>query len=173
MPADTLYEDDIVAWAEQQSRGLRELARTRPDLSNLLDWEHVAEEIEGVAQDFLFKFTGLTRQFLIHLAKALSAPRSPAYGHWRTEAQAFHDDAAEYFTRAMRQKLDIDALWGKALRQARLSLAEHGDTLAADLTDECPLVLDELVDPELDLDRAVAIAEARLGRTSRKHDLLS
>ncbi|KPF67346.1 hypothetical protein IP69_13425 [Bosea sp. AAP35] len=173
MPADTLYEDDIVAWAEQQSRGLRELARTRPDLSNLLDWEHVAEEIEGVAQDFLFKFTGLTRQFLIHLAKALSVPRSQAYGHWRTEAQAFHDDAAEYFTRAMRQKVDIDRIWGKALRQAGLSLAEHGESLAGDLAGECPLTLDELIDPELDLDQAVSIAEMRLGRSRRANEPLS
>ena len=173
MPADTLYEDDIVAWAEQQAQAIRVIARSRPDLSNLLDWENVAEEIEGVAQDFFYKFTGLTRQFLVHLAKALSAPHSPSLPHWGVEAAAFHDDALDRFTGSMRQKVDLDELWTRAVKQAKRSLAAHGDKLAVDLTARCPLTLDELIDPEMDLDRAVSIASPRLGRPVHSTETLS
>lgn len=173
MAADTLYEDDIVSWAEQQAQAIRVIARSRPDLSNLLDWDHIAEEIEGVAQDFFYKFTGLTRQFLIHLAKALSAPQSPSLLHWGVEASSFHDDALDRFTPSMRQKVNLDELWKRALKQARLALAAHGDELAGDLTETCPLTLDELIDPDMDLDRAVTIASVRLRRLPQSTDTLS
>lgn len=173
MPADTLYEDDIVAWAEQQAQAIRELSRMRPELSNVLDWDHVAEEIEGVAQDFFYQFTGLTRQFLIHLAKALSAPQSPSLPHWGVEASNFHDDAIDRFTQSMRQKVNVDELWARALKQAKRGLAAHGDALAQDLPPRCPLTLDELVDPEMDLDKAVSIASVRLGRIAQPITTLS
>ncbi len=173
MPPDALYDDDVVAWAEQQAQAIRAIARSRPDLSNLLDWDHIAEEIEGVAQDFFYKFTGLTRQFLIHVAKALSAPQSPSLPHWGVEASGFHDDALDRFTPSMRQKVDLDELWKRALKQAKRALAVHGDELAVDLTGTCPLTLDELIEPDMDLDRAVAIASARLGRLPQSADILS
>ncbi len=43
----SLYDEDVVAWAEQQAAALRALG-ARPDLSNALDWENVIEEVESV-----------------------------------------------------------------------------------------------------------------------------
>ena len=40
---DTLYHTDVAAWAEQQAGALRRRA------ANEIDWDNVAEEIEGVA----------------------------------------------------------------------------------------------------------------------------
>jgi hypothetical protein len=40
---DTLYDTDVAAWAEQQAGALRRRA------ANEIDWDNVAEEIEGVA----------------------------------------------------------------------------------------------------------------------------
>lgn len=48
----SLYDEDILAWSEQQAALLRDLARHR-DLPNALDLENVAEEIESVGRDEL------------------------------------------------------------------------------------------------------------------------
>jgi hypothetical protein len=40
---DTLYDTDVAAWAQRQAGALRRRA------ANEVDWENVAEEIEGVA----------------------------------------------------------------------------------------------------------------------------
>ena len=53
MDQPSLYDDDIVTWAEQQAAAVRALA-SRPDLSNALDWENVAARFENAkAQRFV------------------------------------------------------------------------------------------------------------------------
>ena len=47
MDRPSLYDDDIVTWAEEQAAALRALG-ARTDLSNAIDWENVAEEVESV-----------------------------------------------------------------------------------------------------------------------------
>ena len=42
MDAKRLYEDDVVAWAEQQAKALREAAARNSNLP--IDWANVAEE---------------------------------------------------------------------------------------------------------------------------------
>ncbi len=49
MDQPTLYDDDIVTWADEQVAALRALA-ARSDLSNAVDWENVIEEIESVGR---------------------------------------------------------------------------------------------------------------------------
>ncbi len=44
--AGDLYDQDFIGWTEQQARKLREAAGQRVNLP--LDWEHGAEEIEGL-----------------------------------------------------------------------------------------------------------------------------
>lgn len=161
---NALYDEDIVAWAEQQAASLRVLAQRRPDLSNLLDWDNLAEEMDSLGRTEVRLFTSPLKQFLIHLAKALSAPESRALPHWRTEAIGFHDDAVGAYLPSMRQKVDLDDLWRVSVRQARLALAEHDDALASDIPVSCPLTLDELLQPALDLDTAVDLAATRIGR---------
>jgi len=52
MDRPSLYDDDIVTWAEEQAAALRALG-TRSDLSNAVDWANVAEEIESVGRSHL------------------------------------------------------------------------------------------------------------------------
>jgi hypothetical protein len=163
MPADTLYEEDIVAWAEQQAEAIRELARTRPDLSNAVDWNNLAEEMDSLGRTETRAFTGPLRQFLIHLAKALSS-RTTSMRGWRSECLNFQGLAREAFTNSLRQKVNLDQLWSEALRQADAALAVFDETLAGDLPRTCPLSLDELIDRDMDLDRAIAIVSGRIGR---------
>ena len=47
--ADLLYEEDFYAWTQWQADLLRRL----PDISNELDVEHIAEEIEDLGRSDL------------------------------------------------------------------------------------------------------------------------
>src|SRR5215471_15258146 len=47
--ADLLYEEDFYAWTQQQA----ELLRRLPTISNELDIEHIAEEIEDLGRSDL------------------------------------------------------------------------------------------------------------------------
>jgi hypothetical protein len=58
---DDSYDTDILAWSEQQASVLRGL-RSRGDLPNELDLEHVAEEIEDVGRSELNAAQSLIRQ---------------------------------------------------------------------------------------------------------------
>ena len=49
MDIASLYDDDIVSWAEQQAAALRELA-AKPELSNVVDWENLIEEVETLGR---------------------------------------------------------------------------------------------------------------------------
>ena len=150
MSRPALYDDDILEWSEQQADALRRLARTRHDLSNELDWEHVAEEIEDVGRSELATVQSLTRQILIHLAKAVSVPDAQLREGWRKEAANFHDELLDRFSPSMLGRIDAEKLWQRAMRRAEEDLAAHGQTLAPGLSRRCPLDVRQIVDPEFD-----------------------
>src|SRR5688572_19810073 len=105
------YETDILTWSERQALALRELGRRQPPLSNELDWEHVAEEIEDVGRSEFIAVQSLLRQILIHLIKALSAARSESMLHWRKEVIALHRGMLDRITPSMPLRFDLPKLW--------------------------------------------------------------
>lgn len=165
MPADTLYDEDIVAWAEQQAEAIREIARSRAELSNILDWANLAEELDCLGRTETRSCTGPLKQFLVHLAKRLSSSNPLVLEHWQREMVVLQDDARDAFLPSMRRKIDIDAIWQSALRRTKLLLAQYDESLARDLPDKCPLTLDELLAADFDIDQTVASISSRLGRT--------
>lgn len=82
MDRPSLYDDDIVTSAEEQAAALRALG-ARSDLSNAVNWENVAEEIESVGRSQLRAVEGLLVQALAHMLKRLSAPDLPVTRPWR------------------------------------------------------------------------------------------
>jgi hypothetical protein len=164
MPADTLYEEDIVAWAEEQAEAIRNIARTRPELSNVLDWTNLAEELDCLGRTETRSCTGPLKQFLVHLAKRLSSANPLVLEHWRREMALFQDEARDAFLPSMRRKIDIDAIWQNALRRTKPMLGEYDESLAPDLPEKCPLTLDEVLAADFDVDRAIVIIALRLGR---------
>ena len=125
MDQPSLYADDIVTWAEQQAAALRGLAR-RPELSNVLDWENVAEEIESVGRSQINAVEGLLLQVMVHLLKQISAPGSPAQRHWRSEILTFQTSAHRHFSRSMRRRIEIDEMWPAAMKIAGAELVAYG-----------------------------------------------
>jgi hypothetical protein len=53
MSDQSLYGEDILLWSEQQAAAIRRLGRTGCGISNDLDIENVAEEIESVGRSEL------------------------------------------------------------------------------------------------------------------------
>jgi hypothetical protein len=139
---DGLYERDALAWAEQQATLLRRLAAGER-LNETLDWPRLIEAVQDVGLSELRAVLSLLQQAMTHLLKLHAWPASKAAGHWRDEAGAFLDDAERRFTPSMRQRIDLDALYAKALRRARTSADDSGT--ATPLPDECPFDLDALL----------------------------
>ena len=154
MDQPSLYDDDIVTWSEQQAAAVRALAR-RPELSNALDWENVAEEIEGVGRSQVRAVEGLLIQLLAHLIKRASAPTASANLHWRREVLTFQVTALNRFERSMRQRLDARRIWRTALIVAEGDLLPFGNELLPDLPFECPLSLDDLLSATFDTDEVL------------------
>ena len=152
MAIDDLYEADFLLWTERQAAELRGLAKSRRDLPNALDLEHVAEEIEDLGRSELNAVRSLIRNILLHLLKCATDPQARAVAHWKAEIRAFQDDLSAQFARSMGQRIDIDALWRRAVDLAR------GEAIALDQPEgpnppeACPFCVEDLVEVDFDLE---------------------
>ncbi|MFF8799816.1 MULTISPECIES: DUF29 family protein [unclassified Methylobacterium] len=153
MDRPSLYDDDIVTWAEEPA-ALRALA-ARSDLSNAVDWENVAEEIESVGRSQIHAVERLLIQLLAHLLKRASAPDAPPNLQWRREIAAFQVAAQARYVRSMRQRIDGQRVWRLGLELAGSDLKLYDDTLLPNLPPDCPLTPDELLAVSFDADAAV------------------
>ena len=137
-----LYERDALAWAEQQAALLDRMA-TGERLNEVVDWRNVIEEVRDVGLSELRTCQSLLLQAVVHLLKLRATPDAQAAGHWREEAGAFLDDAAQRFTPCMRQRIDLEALYARALRRAKTMLTDAERETR--WSEACPFVLDELL----------------------------
>lgn len=150
---DSLYERDILAWSAHQADLLRRLGRG--ERVNDVDWTHVVEEIEDVGLSQLNAVRGYLRQMLVHLLKLRGWPDSVSANHWRQEIAAFQADAEQRFTPSMRQAIDVEALYVRAVRQARVATIDGVPPRA--WPEACPIGLDALLNDD------VGALEARFG----------
>ncbi|KMO38336.1 hypothetical protein VQ02_12010 [Methylobacterium variabile] len=160
----SLYDEDVVAWAEQQAAALRALG-ARPELSNVLDWENIAEEVESVGSSQVSAVASTIRLVLVHLIKHLSAPHLPPAQHWRSEIVAFQLTGRAGYRASMRRKIDLDRIWRDAVIQAEANLAAYHDAPVAGLPESSPFTLDELVAEDFDIDRSLIQLAASLDST--------
>jgi len=112
--ADLLYEEDFYAWTQQQA----ELLRRLPAISNELDVEHIAEEIEDLGRTDLRAAQLLCRHIIEHLLKLeYSGLREPA-DHWRDEIVEWRLQLEQVLTRSILARIDFSARYRSALRLA-------------------------------------------------------
>jgi hypothetical protein len=137
---DDLYERDILAWSDQQADLIRRLARG--ERVNNVDWTNIAEEIESVGRSDWHALESFLTQLMVHLLKLHAWPDSDAAMHWRGEVEAFQQEAERRFAPSMRQRIDIPALYAKAVRQVRA--LDPSIPAPAD----CPWTLDNLLQDE-------------------------
>jgi len=156
-----LYDTDILAWSEQQAEALRSLTGRR-DLPNALDLSHVVEEIEDVGLSQMHAATSFIGLIMTHVIKCWADPDAASLLHWHAEIGNWQTELARRLTASMRNKIDLDREWRRAVRQAILDLkAQHADAALARvrlvMDTACPLSLNDLssdpADPALLVER--------------------
>jgi hypothetical protein len=136
-----LYETDVLRWSEQQGDLLRRLARGER-VNEQIDWENVAEEVEAAGRTERRACESYLIQALLHDLKAEAWPSSREVPHWRAEARLARGNAVAVFTPSMRQRIDVAALYSRALR----ALPETIDgEPPLPVPETCPATLDELL----------------------------
>jgi len=140
-----LYDTDIVLWSEEQAARLRRVAGAERLNLESPDWTNIIEEIEDVGGSAVRAVRSLLFQVLLHSLKAEAWPLSSYVEHWRNEARSFRIQAADEFTPAMRQRIDVAKEYAKALR----ALPDTIDgQLPGPVSPTCPFTLDQMIGDE-------------------------
>jgi hypothetical protein len=159
--SDGLYEQDALAWSEQQAGLLRRLAAGER-VNEAVDWDNLIEEVQDLGLSELRSVRSLLRQALVHLIKLCLAPEAPSAGHWRTEIAGFLTDARDRFAPSMRHRIDIQQVYQDALYGVfgNRVIASKGGADEQPLSRDCPFSLDDLLTARPDIDALVV----RLGQ---------
>lgn len=150
-----LYDEDILAWSEQQAAALRRLA-ARGDLPNDLDLSNVIEEIADLGKGELCEVNVLLGQILTQLILAWADPTNQEPRTWAGDVIEWLSDMGRRLTPSMRQVIDLDDLWRDAAHLATQKLdiyrrdraREQAASLAAH---PCPFSLDDLCSQQYDV----------------------
>jgi hypothetical protein len=140
-----LYDEDIVLWSEQQSDLLRRRAAGELVNEAELDWPNIAEEIEAVGSEQRFAVQSLLVQAIVHRMKAEAWPSCRDMEAWLADSMRFRGDAASRFVPSMRQRIDLDQIYRRAVRA--MPRVIDGQT-APPPAPVCPFTLDWLLGEE-------------------------
>ena len=78
---DALYDEDFAAWARQQAKALR--AAARGGANQVLDWKHLAEEIEDLGDSDRSMIASHLMGIIQHLVKLEFSPAIDPRRGWR------------------------------------------------------------------------------------------
>jgi hypothetical protein len=156
-----LYDRDFYTWTQEQAKRLRELRS-----HNTIDIEHVAAEIEDLGASARKAVESHLELTLVHLIKLARSPAGEPRGHWFDEVIHHQSEAERSFSAGMRQALDMDRIWRKAVRRAHLSLTHH-DEPGIDRTPPNPFALDDLLAEMFDPDVAERAVRAAMDDQER------
>jgi hypothetical protein len=115
--AKSLYDQDFVAWTEQQADALRSAGRDRTNQP--LDWENLAEEIESLGKSDRRELRSQIYRIIRHLAKLQFSPADA-----RKQAELVLADSP-----SLRPELDriVVEETVSAIRRAISDLGEYGE----------------------------------------------
>ena len=139
------YDSDVLEWSERQAALLRRRASGELVHEAEFDWPNIAEQIEDEGLSQLRAVQSHLVQALLHDLKAEAWPLSRDVPHWRAEARGHRDDASAAITPSMRQRIDLAALYWRALRRVPET---NDDVPPPPLPQFCPVTLDGLLNRE-------------------------
>jgi hypothetical protein len=129
-----LYDEDFLAWTEQQAEVLRAAARAgtdRPVSNRPVDWEHLAEEIESLGVSERRELHSQIHRIIRHLLKLAFSPASPPRQGWIDSIDDARDMAARVLdaSPSLRRELDgvIAAEQPRGAQAAIRDLRRHGE----------------------------------------------
>jgi hypothetical protein len=140
-----LYEHDFFAWTRRQSKELRRLARTRPNLP--LDLDRIAEEIADLGKEQRNAVRSWTIRIIEHLLLLDHSPAEAPRRGWQREVMTFRDEIEDRLTPTLRRDLErqLPRLYAKARQRALLDMEPYEGDLASRLPMDCPYSLSEIL----------------------------
>jgi hypothetical protein len=136
----TLYDDDFYAWTQEQARLLRQL----PTVSNRLDCELIAEEIEDLGRSEVRSVQSLCEHIIEHFLKLEYSGLTEPADHWRDEIVEWRLQLEKTLTRSILAKLDLPDRYRAALRLVRRQ-ERSVPGLMSRIPPECPYSLDQII----------------------------
>jgi Domain of unknown function DUF29 len=128
-----LHDTDFLAWTRLQAEALRAVAQAGTNIP--LDWELLAEEIEGLGKQLQFELENRLDTIIEHLLKLQFSPARHAYAGWRRTIRRSRDEIERLLegNRSLRQGIGgaIAQLGSKTARRVALDLRERKEITAA------------------------------------------
>ena len=145
----TSRDDDPFGWALDLAGRLR-----LPESLRVADRQALGEFLEEWAAEMLGIVQSQIVNLFAHAAKAAYTRNPDVVGHWRSECVEFHDRLISIYRPSMHGMIDLSALWRRAQRKVMASFDDHGEPRPT-VPPQCPVGFDDLLDPDLGLDRLV------------------
>ena len=127
--ASILYDEDIVAWSKQQAEALRSAARTGSN--HLLDWENLAEEIEGLGISQRSALGSHIMRIIQHFTRLEFSPAIEPRNGWRRSIRLARVQAQRRleFSPSLRPELRriVEDETRRGIEYAIADLEEHGE----------------------------------------------
>jgi hypothetical protein len=141
MAADgSQYDDDFYAWTQEQA----ELLRRLPAVSNRLDSQLIAEEIEDLGKSELHTVQSLCEHIIEDFLKLEFSGLEEPTEHWRDEIVEWRVQIVKKITRSIAMKIDLPERYRYALRLLR-RFERTAPGLMAGVPVECPYSLDQIL----------------------------
>jgi hypothetical protein len=139
----TTYEDDVVAWAEEQARLLR------AGRFDAVDIAHVAEEIEDVGKSEQRELANRMAVLLNHLLKWVIQPERRG-SSWEATIRDQRNRIERRLSRtpSLKRSLTDPDWWADAWGDARLETSRETGTGFDQLPDACPWSAEQVRDPD-------------------------
>ena len=127
--AKSLYDEDFVAWAEQQAEALRSAGRG--GTNQPLDWDNLAEEIDSLARSDRRALRNQIHRIVQHLAKLQFSPAADPRAGWRESIDDGRLQVELLLEDSPSLKAELDRVVAeqtpKAIKRAIGELAYHGE----------------------------------------------
>lgn len=126
---NTLYDADFFAWTRQQAKALRSAGRNRTNQP--LDWEHLAEEIEGLGASERSALGSHIMRIIQHFAKLEFSPAVEPRNAWRRTIRIARVQAERRLqdNPSLRRELRriVERETRRGIEYAIADLEEHGE----------------------------------------------
>jgi hypothetical protein len=145
MTSSAQIEEDFYGWLLAQASALR----ARGDVP--IDWENVAEELEGMGRNEENSLQSYLERLLLHLLKYAYQP-DKITPSWESSIENSRDRIRLLFKRSPSLKSKIEELFEDAYplarRQAGAQMRMHKRQWDTHLPKTCPWPLETVLDPE-------------------------
>jgi hypothetical protein len=125
-----LYDEDFIAWSKEQAEALRAAARSGSNLA--LDWENLAEEVEGLGVPERRALYSQVQRAIRHLLKLQFSPATdPRRGWWESVNDARSEiEAILRMSPSLKNELRsvIEEEASRASGRAIVDLERYGET---------------------------------------------